>query len=118
MAFSGFNIVMAGIGLLSILVIQGVLSSRKNSSLGLFLPATSFIFSIFIIVYFKKFVGDHGFKGYETLGWYGLQFFLANVPTAILLIIYSMFKYDPDRDDTQSEDLAEEDPFDVNNHKN
>ncbi len=79
MAFSGFNIVMAGIGLLSILVIQGVLSSRKNSSLGLFLPATSFIFSIFIIVYFKKFVGDHGFKGYETLGWYGLQFFLANV---------------------------------------
>ena len=29
-----------------------------------------------------------------------------------------MFKYDPDRDDTQSEDLAEEDPVDVNNDEN
>lgn len=92
--------------LLLVAIVQGFLSSRKRSYLGLILPLFTFVFSLYAIYHFKDFVGDHGFDGMEAVGWYALQFFVGNIPTFILLVLYSMFKYDKSKNKEQNSQNA------------
>lgn len=90
--FSTSTIIIAVVIFIAILSIQAFLSSREFHYFGLILPFLTFAFSIYVIMHFKEFIGDHGFEGYETWGWYGLQVFIGNIPTIILLLVYSIFK--------------------------
>lgn len=99
MQFTSTNIALLIAIILAIFVIEAFLASRKQPFWGLLLPVASFLFSIYVIFNFKEFIGDHGFEGYEVWGWYALQFFLGNVPTFILLTLFSMFRYNKSRDE-------------------
>ena len=88
------SLIYASLIIIGVCIVQGFLSSRKWSFLGLILPLASFVFSLVAIYYLKDFVGDHGLEGMEEVGYYALQFGVGNLPTFILLIIYSIFKYD------------------------
>lgn len=73
-------------------ILQAFLSSRSFHYLGLILPLATFAFSLVAIQRFQGLVGDHGMEGMEKLGWYALQLGIGNLPTMILLLVYSMFK--------------------------
>lgn len=112
--FSTTNIVIVGLIFLSVLVLQAFLSLRRLRLLGLILPFTCFAFSMYVIVHFNQLIGNHGFEGYEVWGWYGLQLFVGNIPTFILLLIFFLFKRRPDiSDDDMEEDLVEQSRSDL-----
>ena len=99
--FSTTHIVFAVSAFLLVLILQGFLSSRKNMIFGLFLPICWFAFSIYVIVHFKNFIGNHGLEGYQVWGWYAMQIFIGNLPTFILLLIFSMCR--PKKNDSLDE---------------
>ncbi len=90
--FSTNTIIFGVCAFLFVLIVQAFLSSRKSAIFGLILPVGWFIFSIYVMFHFKNFVGDHGLEGYMVWGWYGMQVFLGNVPTIILLLVFSLFR--------------------------
>ncbi|MDO5097013.1 MAG: hypothetical protein Q4D65_10645 [Peptostreptococcaceae bacterium] len=92
MNFSTTTIVLGVLLFIGVLAIQAFLSSREFHFLGLILPLLTLGFSIYAIYHFRELTGDHGFVGYEVWGWYGLQAFIGNIPTIILLLVYSLFK--------------------------
>ncbi|MDO5062759.1 MAG: hypothetical protein Q4D77_06235 [Peptostreptococcaceae bacterium] len=104
--FSTSTIIFAVAAVVLVLILQAFLSSREFHYLGLILPILTFAFCIYVMSHFKELIGDHGFEGYQVWGWYGLQVFIGNIPTFILLLIYSLFKpkFNDDDDDYEDDD--------------
>ncbi|MDO4711730.1 MAG: hypothetical protein Q4A75_07095 [Peptostreptococcaceae bacterium] len=109
--FSSSTIIFVVSAILLVLILQAFLSSRRFHYLGLILPLSTFVFCIYVMKHFKELIGDHGFEGAETWGWYALQIFVGNIPTFILLLIYSLFKpkyYAEDEEETTYYSLDDE----------
>ncbi|RDY28097.1 hypothetical protein CHL78_007285 [Romboutsia weinsteinii] len=81
-------IIFSGVLLLVLLaatVLQIILSTRQNKNLGLILPAANILFSLTAIFGFANFAGSFSLDVIMTSL---MVFFIYNIPTLILLLIY------------------------------
>ena len=70
-----------------VFIVQWLLSGRKNGAAGLFLPLLCFVAATVLVA--KQYIDSAGQENFKRILFAVLRFFAYNVPTFVMLAIYS-----------------------------